>query len=182
MCLSGSRQGAWFSTSERSAARLAHRSGGPGVGSSNLPAPTISPIRFQRLAREAEPRPICEMGMKRTQKVPRWRKKSRDNPELCCRVVRVRRKLVQFVTGRGVLGFARGPLQQELGIEFDARRVCASTTSQIRSIRSLPGRFELAGSSRVRRILMGGEARRGGPVIDRKRNRTLTIIPLDRSS
>src|SRR5262249_40425677 len=27
--------------SERSAARLAHRSGGPGVGSSNLPAPTI---------------------------------------------------------------------------------------------------------------------------------------------
>ena len=30
-------------TSERSAARLAHRSGGPGVGSSNLPAPTILP-------------------------------------------------------------------------------------------------------------------------------------------
>ncbi len=31
-----------FTASERSAARLAHRSGGPGVGSSNLPAPTIS--------------------------------------------------------------------------------------------------------------------------------------------
>ena len=105
LCLSGSRQGAWFSTSERSAARLAHRSGGPGVGSSNLPAPTISPIRFQRLAREAEPRPICEMGMKRTQKVPRWRKKSRDNPELCCRVVRVRRKTGSICYWAGSFGF-----------------------------------------------------------------------------
>ena len=37
-------QSAWQMASERSAARLAHRSGGPGVGSSNLPAPTIKSI------------------------------------------------------------------------------------------------------------------------------------------
>jgi hypothetical protein len=36
--------------SERSAARLAHRSGGPGVGSSNLPAPTIHPLSFRGLS------------------------------------------------------------------------------------------------------------------------------------
>ena len=40
MCLPPPPGSAWFPTSERSAARLAHRSGGPGVGSSNLPAPT----------------------------------------------------------------------------------------------------------------------------------------------
>src|SRR6478672_8778701 len=50
--LSGPYQSAWFPTSERSAARLAHRSGGPGVGSSNLPAPTISPFEFQCLPSE----------------------------------------------------------------------------------------------------------------------------------
>ena len=55
-----------ISRSERSAARLAHRSGGPGVGSSNLPAPTI----LQGLAEETEtatelqPGPIEETQMK----------------------------------------------------------------------------------------------------------------------
>jgi hypothetical protein len=42
-----------------------HMPGGPGVGSSNLPAPTISPIRFQRLAREVEPPPISCVSMTR---------------------------------------------------------------------------------------------------------------------
>ena len=53
--------------SERSAARLAHRSGGPGVGSSNLPAPTIFSLDNQQLAECAELRPESEIGTKRHQ-------------------------------------------------------------------------------------------------------------------
>src|SRR5262245_36102888 len=50
--------------SERSAARLAHRSGGPGVGSSNLPAPTTFPIGFPRFPSAAATAVGYEIGTK----------------------------------------------------------------------------------------------------------------------
>src|SRR3990170_2727450 len=54
--------------SERSAARLAHRSGGPGVGSSNLPAPTIFGFSFQELPGESTTAYQLEIGTKQRQR------------------------------------------------------------------------------------------------------------------
>src|SRR6185503_13935179 len=64
--------------SERSAARLAHRSGGPGVGSSNLPAPTNFPKQNQDLPQWPTPIPNEEIGTKGHQN-PR---SAANNPEI----------------------------------------------------------------------------------------------------
>ena len=61
----------WSNTaSERSAARLAHRSGGPGVGSSNLPAPTIFPLNIKAWQGPLSPTD-WQKGNERDPRVPR---------------------------------------------------------------------------------------------------------------
>src|SRR5262249_2301127 len=72
-----------FLASERSAARLAHQSGGLGVGSSNLPAPTsLSPEIKGFLASSARATKNPNRNEKTT-KSRNGRKKSRTSPELC---------------------------------------------------------------------------------------------------
>jgi hypothetical protein len=73
-----------ITASERSAARLAHRSGGPGVGSSNLPAPTNFPHDFRELPHEGATANELDIGTNRRQRA----RTGANNPKIFPKDVR----------------------------------------------------------------------------------------------